>query len=212
MPTPTKPFYRRHLPHLQPEPNRRYFLTTRLAGSLPATCKPITRLLDHGQAFAHWDHTLDRASTGPKHLANPQIAQLVADALHFAQDKLNLYRLHAWVIMSNHIHLLLTAHSPLPQITKAIKNYTARQANEILHRQGHPFWRHETYDHLIRHDDEFSRIHHYIEQNPVAAGLVSRPEDYPWSSANPTARQASGCCAVRQASGLSGESQGGSPY
>ena len=49
---------------------------------------------------------------------------------------------------------------------------------------GQPFWQKESYDHWVRDSAELERIRHYIEQNPVKAGLVSRPQDYPWLSAS----------------------------
>ena len=48
---------------------------------------------------------------------------------------------------------------------------------------GKPFWQDESYDRLVRDRLEFERIRRYIENNPVRAGLVAAPEDYPWSSA-----------------------------
>jgi REP-associated tyrosine transposase len=48
---------------------------------------------------------------------------------------------------------------------------------------GKPFWQDESYDRLVRDAAEFERIRHYIEYNPVRAGLVELPEEYPWSSA-----------------------------
>jgi len=50
---------------------------------------------------------------------------------------------------------------------------------------GQPFWQDESYDRLVRNDTEFERIVHYIERNPVTAGLVGIPEEFPWSSARP---------------------------
>ena len=48
---------------------------------------------------------------------------------------------------------------------------------------GKPFWQDESYDHLIRNDEEFRRTQRYIENNPVRACLLCKPEDYVWSSA-----------------------------
>ena len=48
---------------------------------------------------------------------------------------------------------------------------------------GQPFWQDESYDQLVRNRTEFDRIANYIEMNPVKAGLVAKPEDFPWSSA-----------------------------
>jgi putative transposase len=71
----------------------------------------------------------------------------------------------------------------LPQITHWIKGRTAREGNLLLGRTGEPFWQDESYDHWVRNEREFHRIVKYIEWNPVSAGLVTKPEDWPWSSA-----------------------------
>ena len=54
---------------------------------------------------------------------------------------------------------------------------------------GQPFWQDESYDRLVRNDTEFERIADSIEMNPVKAGLVATPEEYPWSSARPIANR-----------------------
>jgi REP element-mobilizing transposase RayT len=92
------------------------------------------------------------------------------------------YDNHAWVIMPNHVHLLLTAHLDVSEVLRSLKGSTARQANLLLHRSGQPFWHDESYDHLVRNVDEFRRIKRYIENNPFA-GLVTSPEEYRWCSA-----------------------------
>jgi hypothetical protein len=66
----------------------------------------------------------------------------------------------------------------------SLKRFTAKEGNRMLGLTGQPFWQDESYDRLIR-DGEFERIANYIEMNPVKAGLVSAPEDFPWSSARP---------------------------
>ncbi len=85
--------------------------------------------------------------------------------------------------MSNHVHLLFTPLIDITKIMHSLKRYTAVEANQILGRTGQPFWQDESYDRLVRDDNEFDRIKHYIENNPVKAGPISLPEDYPWSSA-----------------------------
>jgi hypothetical protein len=49
---------------------------------------------------------------------------------------------------------------------------------------GERFRQTESYDHWIRDDSEFDRVRRYIENNPVRAGLVAKPEVYRWPSAN----------------------------
>ncbi len=85
--------------------------------------------------------------------------------------------------MANHVHILIYPAAKLSRITKAVKNFSARQANAILGRTGQPFWQDESYDHWVRGPDELEKIVRYIEENPVAAGLAERAESWPWSSA-----------------------------
>lgn len=70
---------------------------------------------------------------------------------------------------------------------KSLKGITAKRANQMLGRKGR-FWQEESYDHRVRNDLEFERIRRYIEENPVRAGLVREPADFPWSSAREAAR------------------------
>ncbi|MGA2185774.1 MAG: transposase, partial [Bryobacteraceae bacterium] len=93
------------------------------------------------------------------------------------------YEMHSWVIMPNHVHLLLTPQVSVSQLLGSLKAATARQANLLLRRTGLAFWQDERYDHVVRSDDEFRRVQRYIENNPVRACLAARPEDYEWSSA-----------------------------
>jgi putative transposase len=73
---------------------------------------------------------------------------------------------------------------PPDLLLRSLKGATAREANLLLGRTGEPFWQKESYDHWVRNDGEFLKIRSYIEANPVKAGLVSRAEEFPWSSAS----------------------------
>jgi REP element-mobilizing transposase RayT len=165
-------FYRRHLPHWHPE-GAALFVTWRLHGSLP-------RILG---TFEATDHELDQGATGPHWLKDERVAALVVRSLRFAQDRLNLCELRAWVVMPNHVHILIRPQADLERITRSVKTFTAREANSILHRIGQPFWQDESYDHWVRSRDEMEATVRYIESNPVAAGLARAVEGWPWSSA-----------------------------
>ena len=110
---------------------------------------------------------------------------MVADAIHFRERELAQYRLHAWVVMANHVHLLITPQTPVSKLMQSLKRFTAREGNRILRTTGQPFWQDESFDRLVRGETEFERIAHYIEMNPVKAGLVETPEAFLWSSARP---------------------------
>jgi len=92
------------------------------------------------------DRELDRAATGPRWLDDERVAQCVVDALRYGEHELHLYRLRAWVLMRNHVHILIYPEADVSRITKAVKNFSARCANKILGRTGQ-FWQDESYDH-----------------------------------------------------------------
>lgn len=115
------------------------------------------------------------------------IAQIVKDSLQIG-ERLGHYRLHAWVVMANHVHLLVTPEIAPARLIASLKGTTARAANKVLGRTGEPFWQAECYDHWVRDEKEFRRIWSYIEGNPVKAGLVSDATAFHWSSAYQAAR------------------------
>ena len=132
------------------------------------------------------DAILDKAISGPFWLKDSTIASRVTDAMHFGSEKLNYYALHAFVVMPNHVHFLITPKVAISRITNGLKGVTARDANAILHRTGQHFWQDESFDHWVRNPAQFDRIRAYIESNPVSAGLARSPEAWPWSSASRT--------------------------
>jgi putative transposase len=149
-----------------------------------------------GKAFAEMDKVLDQASSGPTWLKIPEIAQCVEDAIKFGDRQLSLYTLIAYVIMSNHVHIVVQPKGTLPRITKSIKGFTARKCNEILGRTGERFWQDESYDHWARNDRELQKIITYVEKNPVRAGLVTSLEDWPWSSGSTKYNTGKNACAT----------------
>jgi REP-associated tyrosine transposase len=108
---------------------------------------------------------------------------MVVEAIGYNAQILRHYALHAFVVMPNHVHLLVHAQVPLPRLTKSLKGITAKRANTILASTGRPFWQEESYDHVVRQLREFETIRSYIEENPVRAGLVRQASEYRWSSA-----------------------------
>jgi REP element-mobilizing transposase RayT len=139
--------------------------------------------LSAGRAFLAWDREVDKAAFGPVWLLDARIARAVADALLYGETGRYFYKLRAWVIMPNHVHVLLRPEAPLPAITRWLKGSTARQANLLLGRTGSAFWQDESFDHPVRDEMELDHLAHYVERNPVNAGLAAHPQDWPWSSA-----------------------------
>jgi len=127
---------------------------------------------------------MDRAEAGPLWLKDTRIAECVSHCLELGDSKFHRYDLHSFVVMANHVHVLLTPKIELQRITRSLKGITARLSNQILQRTKQPFWQQESYDHWCRDDVEFQRIRDYIARNPVKAGLVKKPEEWPWSSAH----------------------------
>ena len=205
-------FYRRRLPHWQPD-GAVIFLTYRLAGSLPADV--LAQLRDEKRCLSKQPPRPDEADNdrairigkalfgrmddalaaqlgdadSPRWLGDGRVARLVRDNLgHWDGVR---FRLHRYVILPNHVHLLIEplevegaegARHALRRITQGLKGYTAYHANRILGRRG-TFWQDESYDHWVRDGKEYDRIVEYIDLNPPQARLCERPAQWPWSSA-----------------------------
>jgi REP element-mobilizing transposase RayT len=191
------------LPHYQP-PDATYHVIFRLAGSLPV--EVIERMVQeqlnneeflfvtrysskHCEAFRvyrqryfdQFDALLDGNTNGPQWLRNRLIADAVAEAI-----------LLTFCIMPNHVHIVfsiidgvhvgqrVSSTYSVTAILANLKWYTALKCNRLLCRQG-AFWQHESYDHVIRTDEELERTIWYVLGNPVRAGLVDCWEYWHWT-------------------------------
>ncbi|MDP8980269.1 MAG: transposase [Acidobacteriota bacterium] len=94
-----------------------------------------------------------------------------------------MYDLAAFVVMPNHVHLLIDPRAMAPKITQFIKGVSARRANELLGRTGQRFWQDESFDRWVRSPKERGNIIRYIEFNPVRAKLVAEAHLFRYSSA-----------------------------
>jgi len=221
-----KTYYRRHLPHYQPE-FATFHVVLRLAGSLPVHIieelrqeqeqlkRKIYEVKDiHIQRnqsaqhrklyFERFNALLDNASSGPRWLKEPEVGAIVKESIHHRDSE--LYKLLAYCIMPNHVHLLfellscnvsrlaesinegksrkIVSTCKVTKILESLKKYTALRANLFLKRSG-AFWQHESYDHVIRDGDELENTIWYILYNPVKAGLVNEWERWEWSYCKP---------------------------
>ena len=176
-------FHSRRLPHLY-SLGQPIFLTWRLHGSLPSG-RVFPAATSHGQAFVAMDRLLDSVRAGPFHLRRPEVARMVVEALRYHEQDMAHYHLHNYVVMPNHVHVLITPQAPIPKVMQSLMRFTGREGNRILGVTGQPFWQDESYDRLVRNGKELERIARYIEMNPVEAGLAAAPEEFPWSSARP---------------------------
>ncbi|MCD8534516.1 MAG: transposase [Verrucomicrobia bacterium] len=85
----------------------------------------------------------------------------------------DLYKLGPWVIMPNHVRLLIcpTAGHALPKIMQGIKGVSAKVCNSLLGRTGKPFWQQESFDHIVRSQAHYDHLAQYIARNPLKARL-----------------------------------------
>jgi len=174
-------FNRRRLPHCHCIGNAT-FLTWRLHGSLPPN-RWFSPSIPSGKAFLAMDRLLDSGCAGPHYLHSPTVAKMVTEAIYYRDRR--AYRLHSFVVMPNHVHLLITPLEAVSKLMQSLKRFTAREGNRMLGLTGQPFWQDESYDRLVRNEAEFDRIVRYIEWNPVTVGLSATPEEFQWSSARP---------------------------
>jgi len=116
------------------------------------------------------------------------LPEAVRDAVlrHCLHDQGTKARIHAVVVMPDHVHLLLTplrdadgSVYSLVEILQGIKSASAHSLNRLLGRPG-PMWQDESFDHVLRGNESFAEKLEYIRQNPVRRELVSRAEDYRW--------------------------------
>jgi putative transposase len=91
--------------------------------------------------------------------------------------------IHAWVFMANHVHLLVTPQqsTSLPMMMQSIGRHYVRYFNTRYERTG-TLYEGRYRSCLVGDDRYLLACYRYIEMNPVRAGMVGRPRDYPWSS------------------------------
>jgi REP element-mobilizing transposase RayT len=123
---------------------------------------------------------LDRGH-GECWLRRVNVASLVEEKLRENDGK--SYRLQAWTIMPNHVHLVVDVWElPLSKLLHQWKGASARAANLVLKRRGH-FWEREYFDTLIRDAAHLDRAIRYTEANPLKARLTPERKAWRWSSA-----------------------------
>ncbi|HEY7348779.1 MAG TPA: transposase [Ktedonobacterales bacterium] len=187
---------RGYLPHWERNAAT-YFVTFRLADALPQHVllayeaereALLAKALAGGQTLstvekARLDQLISRriqrfldSGVGVCYLATPAVAEIVAQALrHFDGIR---YRLLAWCIMPNHVHVVVQLLAPyaLSEILHSWKSFTANRIQRLIGFQG-MFWQREYYDHVIRDEEALWRIIKYVAQNPLKANL----QDWPWA-------------------------------
>jgi REP element-mobilizing transposase RayT len=185
---PHRGYYTRgYLPHV--DLPLTHFITFRLHDSFPKKLleewrEELANLDENERRREQYRRTESyvNADHGDCLLRNRNIAGIVEHQLQFHNEV--RYRLRAWTIMPNHVHLLATIFdgASLPKVVQSWKARSARKANAILGRRG-SFWYRDYYDRYIRDEAHLSNCVRYIDQNPVKAGLCGTPEDWPFGSA-----------------------------
>ena len=132
--------------------------------------------------------TLIDAGHGCCLLREPAAACLVQDAFLFFDGV--RYRLLAWVVMPNHVHVLFQPMEgwTMARIVASWKSFTGRRLSSLLPESPrsnavHRVWHREYWDRFIRDERHLHAAREYIHNNPVKAGLVRCPEEWEWSSA-----------------------------
>jgi len=145
-----------------------------LADALPPTMRLPSAM--------HADRLLD-SGHGSCLLSDETCAECVQSAL--LKDDGERYRLIAWCVMPNHVHIVLqqAEGTRLSDAIQAVKSTSAHRINHTLHRKGR-LWRREYFDRFMRDDDHLMTTISYVEENPVKAGLIAEAAEWKWSSAH----------------------------
>lgn len=185
-------YSRGYLPHFD-EPDLIQSITFRLADSVPASVIAAwkeelelksaesaadPRCIELVRRIAKYED----AGRGACWLRDERIASIVENALLYFDGE--RYRLLAWCIMPNHVHVLseMIRGYPLADVLHSWKSFTANEANRLLGRTG-AFWQREYFDRFIRNERHLRMAIEYIENNPVKAGLARSPEEWRFGSA-----------------------------
>ena len=134
--------FRRHLPHILPAGST-IFLTWRLRGSLPPGFvfdRPDQRKLSDGVSFGKMDKLLDAATRGPRWLADSAIAEEVCRTIERgAEVPLFQYILHEYVVMPNHVHLLISPKTHVSRITQGDQGHYGKIRESSARSHGRVF-------------------------------------------------------------------------
>lgn len=105
-------------------------------------------------------------------MRQPEIAKIVADSLlYFDRDR---YRMGDFIVMPNHVHLLVAFATPEQLIEQCDSwlHYTAFHINKRYGQKGR-FWQQEPFDHLVRSPEQYDYLRDYIRDNPRKARLTA---------------------------------------
>lgn len=175
-------YHHGRLPHYD-APGSVQFITFRLADSLPV-CRAGTAAVSArsvaGKSYRELEAELD-ACIGNCILGDPRAATIVSDAILFRDQR--VYDLLAWVVMPNHVHLLIRQHEGqhIGEIVKSLKIYTANRINKLNNNTG-SVWQTGYFDRVVRNETQQLAVINYIHENPVKAGLALSAQSWCFSS------------------------------
>jgi len=134
----------------------------------------------------HCYHTISVTHNRQPTFADPVNAEAVLNAVRFVRKEKTFVL--AYCILPDHLHLVLVPKPgfEIPQVMQSIKGFSSRTINERLGQRGR-LWQPSYYDRIIRNDVHLREVVDYVHANPVEAGLVGNPVEYPFSSAYPSA-------------------------
>ena len=141
-------------------------------------------------------------------LSRPAYKNIIVESLRHCQKEKGL-QLHAWIIMSNHVHLIASATQgiALPDIIRDLKKFTSKQIEEAIrsnafesrkewmlwmfkragaknsNNKNFQFWQQDNHPFELHGNDMLQQKLLYLHDNPVRAGLVTEPWHYKYSSA-----------------------------
>ena len=130
----------------------------------------------------HPHHVIQRGNNHQLIFNTPVDYRRLLEVLEEAAKKCQV-AIHAYVLMSNHFHLLATPQTVqgLPQMMQSLGRSYVRYFNATQQRSG-TLWEGRYKSTLIQGERYLLACMAYIDLNPVRAGMVARPQDYPWSS------------------------------
>ena len=134
---------------------------------------------DHDGA---WQHAMNRGTDRQAVFRSDDDRQIFYDCLAAAMPRYGV-QVHAWCLLDNHFHLLLFSESG--RLSDAMRFLGGRFTQRINYRNGRdgPIFRGRFTSIAIESDAHLVRASRYIHRNPVEAGLVAEPWQWPWSSA-----------------------------
>ena len=90
-----------------------------------------------------------------------------------------------YCVMPDHVHILATGTTEAADLRSFAKVSKQKVGWDFRQKTGKYLWQEGFYDHVLRDEDATAGVIRYILNNPVRAGLVARPEDYPLGIADP---------------------------